>query len=127
MGYPGYPPYPGSPPPPATPPRSAADLTIAIILMVLTVLVGACGVFLGLLSLAFLDYCPPATCSVDGAVSAVLTAVAIATLVAMVGIILTTVALARRKRAWPFAVGTFVLCLVALFFGGAAYTVAVGG
>jgi type IV secretory pathway VirB2 component (pilin) len=57
----------------------------------------------------------------------VLTAVAIATLVAVVGIVVTSVALARHKRAWPFAVGTFVLCLAALFFGGAAYSVAVGG
>ncbi|BBY64653.1 hypothetical protein [Mycolicibacterium helvum] len=121
MGYPGY------PPPPATPPRSAADLTISIILMVLTVLMGACGAFLGLFMLAFLDYCPPATCSVEGAVTSVLSAVAIAALVVVAGSIVTIVALARRKRAWPFAVGTLVLCLAALFFGGVAFSVAVGG
>jgi hypothetical protein len=127
MGYPGYPSYPGYPPPPAKPPRSATDLTIAIVVMVLTVVVGAGGAFLGLMSLAFLDYCPPTTCSAEGAVTAVLTAVGIATVVAVVGMTFTIVALARRKRAWPFAVGTFVLCMVALFFGGAAYTLAVGG
>ncbi|AQT81740.1 hypothetical protein B1R94_24555 [Mycolicibacterium litorale] len=126
MGHPGYPPYPGYPPP-AVPPRSAADLTISIIVMVLTVMVGAGSAFLGLLSLAFLDYCPPATCSVEGAVTAVLTAVGIAALVGLAGIIVTIVQLARRKTAWPFAVGTLVLCLVVLFFGGMAYSMAVGG
>ncbi|NTY59397.1 hypothetical protein [Mycolicibacterium sphagni] len=127
MGYPGYPPYPGYPAPPAEPPRSAADVTISIIVMVLTVLVGACGAFLGLFLLAFLDSCPPATCSVEGAVTSVLTGVAVAALVVVAGIIVTIVALVRRKRAWPFAVGTFALCLVVLFVGGVAFFASVGG
>jgi hypothetical protein len=127
MGYPGYAPYPGYPPPPAEPPRSAADLTISIVLMVLTVVVGAGGAFLGLFFLAFLDHCPPATCSVEGAVTSVLSAVAIMALVGLAGIVVTIIQLARRKRGWPFAVGTLVLCLVVLFFGGVAYVAAVGG
>lgn len=126
MGYPGYAPYPGYPPP-AEPPRSAADLTISIILMVSTVIVGACGAFLGLFSLAFLDHCPPATCSVEGAVTSLLSALAIMALVGLAGIVVTIVQLARRKRGWPFAAGTLVLCLVVLFFGGLAYVAAVGG
>ncbi|GAY18133.1 hypothetical protein [Mycobacterium sp. shizuoka-1] len=126
MGHPGCQPYPGHPPQ-APPPRSAADLAISIVLMVLTVVIGAGGAVLGLFSLAFLDYCPPATCSVSGAVTAVTTAVGIAAAVGLVGIIVTIVALARRKRAWPFAVGTIVLCLAALIGGGAAYSAAVGG
>jgi hypothetical protein len=127
MGYPGYPPYPGYPQPPAKPQQSAADLSISIVVIVMTVVIGAGGAFLGMFSLAFLDSCPPATCSVDGAVTAVMTAVGIAALVGLVGIIVTVVQLARHKLAWPFAVGTLVLCLAVLFVGGIAYSVAVGG
>ena len=71
MGYPYPPPY-----PPAKPPRSGTDLTVSIITMVLIVLLGGLAGFMGVFSLAFLDHCPPATCSVDGAVTAVMTALA---------------------------------------------------
>ena len=125
--YPGYPPYPGVPPPPATPPRSAADTTISIVVLVFTALLGIGAVFMGIFSLAFLDYCPPATCSADGAVTAVMSALAVAALVGLAGMIVTIVRLVRHKTAWPFAVGTLGLCLVVLFFGGMAYSVAVGG
>lgn len=130
MGYPGYPPHPAYqayPAYPAKPPRSAADLTISIIFMVLTVVVGAGAAFLGLFSLAFLDYCPPATCSAEGAVTAVMTSVAVAAGLGVIGIVIAIVQLARRKLAWPFAVGTLVLCLIVLLFGGVAYYSAVGG
>ncbi|MCV7176211.1 hypothetical protein [Mycolicibacterium sphagni] len=128
MGYPGYPPpYPGYPPAPAKPPRSAADLTISIILLALTVVVGAGGAFLGLFSLAFLDNCPPATCSVEGAVTAVMTGVGVAALVALIGIIVTIVVLVAHKKAWPYAVGTLALTLAALFFGAVGFSAAVGG
>ena len=56
-----------------------------------------------------------------------MTALGIAALVGLVGMIVTIVQLVRRKLAWPFAVGTFVLCVVVLFFGGMAYSAAVGG
>ena len=65
MGYPGYAPYPGYPPPPAKPPPSAADLAISIILLVVTVVVGVGGGFLGLFELASVNVCPRATCSVE--------------------------------------------------------------
>jgi len=122
---PGYPAYPGYPP--AKPKVSTADLTVSIIVMVLTALLSTTAGFLGLLSLAFLDYCPPETCSAEGAVGAVLTALAIAGLVTVAGIIVTIVQLVRRKVAWPFAVGTLVLCLVVLAMGGVGYIAAVGG
>lgn len=124
MGHP----YPYPPPyPPAQPPRSGTDLTVSIITMVLIVLLGGLAGFMGVFSLAFLDHCPPATCSVDGAVTAVMTALALAALVGLVGIVLTIVRLAQRKPAWPFAIGTLGCCVVVLFGGAMAYTVAVGG
>jgi len=125
--YPGYPPYPGFPPPPATPPRSTTDVTISVVVLVFTALLGVAAVFMGIFSLAFLDYCPPATCSADGAVTAVMGALGVAALVGLAGMIVTIVRLVRHKTAWPFAVGTMGLCIVVLFFGGMAYSAAVGG
>ena len=130
MGYPNPNPnpYPYPPPPyPGTPQRSAADMTVSIITMVFIVLIGALAAFMGLFSLAFLDYCPPETCSVDGAVTAVMTTLAIAALVALIGMVVTIVRLTQRKPAWPFAVGTLGLCVAVLFGGVLAYTAAVGG
>ena len=69
--------------------------------------------------------CPPETCSVEGAVSASMTTVAIAALVGLVGIVTTIVRLAARKRAWPFAVGTLAACVGVFFAGALAYTGAV--
>ena len=137
MGYPGPPPprYPAPYPPqyrypqpyPSRPQRSAADVTASILMMVLTVLLGALAAVMGVFSLAFLDHCPPASCSVEGAVTAVMGALAVAALVGVTGVVLTIVAIARRKRSWPYAVGTFALCLVVLFGGLLGYVVAAGG
>lgn len=93
--------------------------------MVLTVLAVGAGTVMGVFSLAFLDHCPPATCSVDGAVTASMTTVAAAGLLAVAGIVTTIVRLAARKPAWPFAVGTLALCLGVFVLGALAYTVAV--
>jgi hypothetical protein len=122
-----YPQYPYPQPYPPRPPRNVADVTGSILMMVLTVLLGGVAVVIGVFSLAFLDHCPPATCSVDGAVTAVMGALALAALVGITGVVLTMVAIARRKRSWPFAVGTFALCLLVLFGGFLGYVVAAGG
>jgi hypothetical protein len=67
MGYPGYPP----PPPPSKPPIPTTDLVISIGALIPTVAFGVVAAAMGLFSLAFLDYCPPESCSADGAVTAV--------------------------------------------------------
>ncbi len=118
MTYPGY-------PPPAKPPRSGADLAISIAALTLTVLFGAAAAFFGLFSLAFLDSCPPATCSAEGAVTAVLTSLLVAGGIGVVGLVVTIVALVRRRTAWPFGVGTLVLCVLVVFLGGVGYIAAV--
>lgn len=76
--------------------------------------------------MTFLDNCPPATCSVEAAVTASMTTVAIAAVVGLAGIITTIVRLAMRKRAWPFAIGTLAACMAVFFVGAMAYTGAVG-
>lgn len=122
MAYPGYPPS-----PPAGRPVSTGDVVVSVVVLVLTALAGALGAFLGVFSLAFLDYCPPESCSVDGAVSAVGTTLLVAFLIGVAGLVATIVALARRKPGWPFALGTFVLCLLTFAVGVLAYGAAVGG
>jgi hypothetical protein len=120
MGYPSY-------PAPQPKPRVAThDLLISVGALVLTAAVGAVAAAMGVFSLAFLDHCPPASCSVDGAVTAVGTALLIAFGIGVAGLIVTVVQLIRRKPGWPFALGTFALCVVAIFFGGVGYAAAVG-
>lgn len=119
----GYPAFGASPTPPR---RSGWDIAVSIALLVVTVLVGVVAGFLGLFLLAFLDHCPPATCSVDGAVNAVFTALLAAGALGVVGASVTVVQLIRARPAWPFAVGTFALCVLALAIGMAAYSAAVG-
>ncbi|MEH3139936.1 MAG: hypothetical protein PGN37_07065 [Mycobacterium kyogaense] len=107
------------------PPRSRADLAASIALLVVTVLMGAVGSVLGLFSLAFLDHCPPVTCSVDGAVTAVFSALAAAATIGVIGLVLTVVALIRRAHAWPYALATVCLCALSLFLGMLGYGAAV--
>lgn len=118
--------YPGYPAPSAQPRRSGADVAISIVTLLLMVVLVAATAFLGLFSLAFLDHCPPATCSVDGAVNAVFTSLLAAAGIAVVGIVVTIVALIRRKTVWPFAVGAFALCAATVLVGIVGYSSAVG-
>lgn len=127
MGYPTppWPPPPWPPPPPPPPPRNAADVAISIIIMIITVLVGGAGAVMGFFSLAFLDYCPPESCSVDGAVTTAMVTVGIAALIVLTGVVLTIVRLGARKPAWPFALGTLAACLGVFFLGATAYVAVV--
>lgn len=122
MGYPTPPHYWGPPPPP---PRNTTDVTVSVIVLVLTVILGGLASVMGLFSLAFLDYCPPATCSVDGAVTAVLAAIAIAAVSVLAGLVVTVIRLGQRRPAWPFAVGTLAVMIAVYFAGAIAYTAAV--
>ncbi|BBX02492.1 hypothetical protein BST36_10285 [Mycolicibacterium moriokaense] len=122
MVQPGYPMY-----PPPKPPVSGADIAISATVLILTAVFGAAAAFFGIFSLAFLDHCPPATCSVDGAVTAVMTSLGIAFVIGVVGLVVTVVQLFRRKRGWPFAVATLLLCVGTVFLGGVGYVMAVGG
>jgi hypothetical protein len=108
------------------PPLSATDVWISVAVLTLTVLMGAVGAVGGLFSLAFLDYCPPESCSAGGAASAVLGSVLIAAAVGLAGLIVTVVRLARRKPGWPFAIATFCTCAVVFCAGIVGYIVATG-
>ena len=121
MGHPSYP-APQSPKPPV----SSSDVLISVSLLVITAVLGVVTAAMGFFMLAFLDYCPPQSCSADGAVTAVGTALLVALAIGVMGGVVTVIQLFRRKTAWPFAAGTFVLCLLTLLVGGVGYFVAVG-
>jgi hypothetical protein len=119
MAYPSY-------PPPPKPPIATSDLIISIGALILTVGFGVVAAAMGLFSLAFLDHCPPESCSAEGAVTAVGTALLAAFAIGVVGLVVTVVQLFRRKPGWPFAVATFVLCALAVGLGVVGYAMAVG-
>ena len=108
------------------PPLSATDMWICVAALTSTVLMGGVGAVGGLFSLAFLDYCPPESCSADGAASAVLRSVLIAGVFGLAGLTVTIFRLRRRKTGWPFAVATFCICAVVLGTGFVGYIVATG-
>jgi hypothetical protein len=114
-------------PPPPKPPAPTTDRVISIVALVLTFLGGAVAGFLGLFMLAFTDHCPPETCSIEGAVTAIMTGFTVAALIAVIGTVVTIVLLGRRARAWPTAVATLVLCGLSCVLGMFGYFVAVGG
>lgn len=118
---------PPSHPPQAKPPISGLDLGISIAALAFTVLFGALAAFMGLFLLAFIDHCPPETCSIDGAVTAVGGSLLTAAVIGVAGLVVTIVQLVRRSPAWPFAVGTLVTCAIVCGLGFAGYVSAVGG
>lgn len=99
---------------------------ISINALLLTLLLGAAAAFFGVFSLAFLDHCPPESCSAGGAVNAVFTSLLVAAAIGAIGLTLTVIQLIRRKIAWPFAVGTLALCVLAILLGVVGHAAAVG-
>jgi hypothetical protein len=94
MGQPSYPTA-----GPLRPPVSGGDLAISIVALVGTVLMGAAAAVFGLFSLAFLDHCPPESCSAEGAATAVGTELVVAFLIGVAGLVVTIVQLVERRPA----------------------------
>jgi hypothetical protein len=107
-------------------PIATTDLAVSIGGFVMTAVLGVLAASMGVFSLAFLDNCPPESCSADGAATAVWTALLAAFAIGVVGVVVTVVQLYRRKPGWPFAVATFVLCALAVVLGAVGYAMAVG-
>ena len=94
--HPSYPP-PRLPKPPIT----TADLAVSIGALIFAVVLGVVAAAMGLFSLAFLDYRPPASCSAEGVATAVGTALLAAFAIGVVGLAVTVIQLNRRKAGWP--------------------------
>jgi hypothetical protein len=105
----------------------AWDVALAVLLLVLAGITGVFGAFLGVFTLAFLDYCPPASCSADGAVAALFGAGTVALLLVVAGVIAVVVTLRSRRRAWWVGLVAFVLVIVAWVVGFVLFGVAIGG
>lgn len=99
-----------------------SDTVISIIAMVLTVLGGAGAAFMGLMLMAFTDYCPPGICDIDRGVNLMLAGFLVAAGVAVAGFVLTILRLVGRRLAWPFAVGGLILTCAACVLALAGYT-----
>ncbi|SEH77578.1 hypothetical protein SAMN04489835_3990 [Mycolicibacterium rutilum] len=117
---------PSYPAPVTTRSVSGVDLAVSITALLLTVVMIGVGAVFGMFSLAFLDHCPPESCSEQGAVNAVFTAVLVAGGIGVTGLVVKIVQLARRRRGWPFAAATFGLCLLTFVLGGVGLSTAVG-
>ena len=100
-------------------------MVVSILVLVAAVITVGAGAVMGVISLAFLDHCPPESCSVDAAVTAVTTTIVVAALAGVVGLVLTVIRLRTRAVSWPFAVGTLALVIAVLFVGALVYTKAV--
>jgi hypothetical protein len=120
MAHPSYP-----PPRPPKPPIATTDLAVSIGAIILTVAFGVVAAAMGLFSLAFLDYCPPESCSAEGAATAVSIALLAAFAIGVVGLAVPQNAY-RRKPGWPIAVATFALCALAVVLGNIGYAIAAG-
>ena len=106
--------------------RKGWDIALSVFLLVLAGVVGLVGSVLAIFALAFVDVCPPDTCSVDGAIAAQFTAGLVVTLAFVVGLIATIVALTRRRRGWWIALITVLAVLVIWVLGFVGYFAAVG-
>ena len=111
----------------ATRTRKGWDIALSVFLLLLAAAVGVVGSLLAFVSVAFLDNCPPETCSVDGAVGAQFTAALVVILAFVAGLIATLVALATRRRGWWLALLTVVIVLASWVLGFVGYSLAVGG
>jgi hypothetical protein len=101
------------------------DVVLSTLLLVVAGVIAAMGVFVGVFSVAFLDDCSPPTCRAGAAWIAVGSALAAAVVIGIVGLAVTIVRLARRRAAWPFAIMTLLLVLLALAAGALGYVAAV--
>lgn len=111
-------------PAPARP--GGGDTVATVVLLVLAAAIWALGSLLMFFMLAFLDYCPEETCSVDGATTSVLSGIGIATAVGVVGLVATIVQKARGRHGWPFALGTLLLVPATLAVAVVFFADAVG-
>lgn len=117
----------GYPPPPAKPPLSSGDLAASISALALTYVGGGVAACFAVFAMAFTDYCPPATCHIDAGINAMAAGFIAALVVALAGTVVAVVRLAKRRPAWPFAVGTLGLCALLCVLAIGGYIAAVGG
>lgn len=128
MTYLPPPPGPGYPPPFApvpTAPSRTPGIVAAIVLYVVAVLLAAVGSVVAFVSVVFLDYCPPPSCSTDAAADVVATTWIVAGLVLIVSVVGIVVASVRRRRPWVWGLVAVVGEMLTFGVAAMAYSAAV--
>jgi hypothetical protein len=95
----------------ATVQRVIWDVVLTIILLVATFIVLVVSAFFDLFAVAFTDYCPE-PCHAGAGIAVVFTVWICSGVLALVGTIVSIIRLARRRRAWWFALATLLLVIV---------------
>jgi hypothetical protein len=95
----------------ATVQRAVWDVILTIMLLVATFVVLVVSAFFDLFAVAFTDYCPE-PCHAGAGVAVVFTVWISSGVLALVGAIVSIIRLARRRRAWWFALATLLFVMV---------------
>lgn len=86
------------------------DIILSIVVWLITAAFIGISSFIAIFSLAFIDYCPPQSCSSEAAFSCLFAAGAASVVVAIAGFISGLVRMLRGATSWWLTVGAFVLC-----------------
>ncbi|MCO5546655.1 hypothetical protein L7F22_000089 [Adiantum nelumboides] len=86
----------------------------------------ALGVFGAVFLVAFLDYCPPRTCSSSAVLVSVGGSLVVAAAAGIAGLAMTVLRVVERRPAWPFALATLAVTGCAVVFGAVHYASAIG-
>ncbi len=108
--YPQY--YPTHQPGPARTPRRPVivwDVVLTIVLWLVNAAVLGVAAFATIFLLAFIDYCPPQSCSVEGAFGGAGIGALLAILVSLIGLVVGIILMVRRRIAWWVATVALVL------------------
>src|SRR5476649_448154 len=104
------------------PPRGRGDLVASILLLVASVLGCAAGSFFIFFVVGlFGGDCVTADCGAYAGVAAEKVEILIAAGIVVVGGVVAVLRLVLRRRGWPFALGTFLLCGLTIAIGGVVF------
>lgn len=103
-----------------------ADVVVSVVLLVLAWVLLLCGAVVGLLSLAFLDHCPPESCSTDDAVDAVFLGGGLALALVIALSVLGVVRMFMKRSTWWVALLAILAVAAGAALGVLRYADAVG-
>lgn len=102
------------------------DVTLSGTALALAGILVALGVFGAVFLVAFLDHCPPRTCSSSQLFVSVGCSLVVAVAAGVAGLAMTVLRVVERRISWPFAVATLVVVGAAIAIGAADYTSVIG-
>ncbi|MER5671192.1 hypothetical protein [Pseudonocardia alni] len=102
------------------------DAALSGVALAVTGMLVALGVFGAVFLVAFLDYCPPRTCSSSAVLVSVGGSLVVAAAAGVAGLAMTVLRVVERRPAWPFALVTLAVTGSAVAFGAVHYASAIG-